>query len=73
MWLPSLGPDGMIFPPAPSLRLNSPGKPYHKYLSNTVTSMQEMFKKHDAHNRENNEVLNLILHLTKVNVNTKSM
>lgn len=61
-WL-SLGASGIIFPPAPSLHFSSPGKNYHKYLLNTVTSTQEMFKKLDAYNRENNGVIHLILHL----------
>lgn len=58
-WL-SLGASGMICPPAPSLHFSSPGKNHHKYLLKTATSTQEMFKKHDAYNRENNGVIHLI-------------
>lgn len=67
-WL-FLGASGMIFPPASSLHFSSPGKKYHKYLLNTTTSTQEMFKNHDAYNRENKGGINLIPH-THINVNT---
>lgn len=60
MWWLFLGASGVIFRPAPSLHFSSPWNTITKNLY--LTFMQELLKKDNTYYRENNGVINLMLH-----------